>query len=233
LTYATLRDLLDANSVSWKYYSPSINGGEGKLWNAFDAIKAVRQGPEWNTNISSPETNIFNDISAGQLPAVSWVVPDRQNSDHPAGPGGDTGPSWVASIVNAVGESQYWPTTAVIIVWDDWGGFYDNVPPPFADHWGGLGFRVPLLIVSPYARETYPGTPGYISHTQYEFGSILKFIEDTFNLGRLGTTDQRATSIVDSFDFTQQMRQFQQIPSSHSKSFFQHQKPSGAPVDDE
>jgi hypothetical protein len=90
-----------------------------------------------------------------------------------------------------------------------------------------------LLIVSPYARETYPGTPGYISHTQYEFGSILKFIEDTFSLGSLGTTDSRATSIEDSFDFTQQPRKFQQIPSSRSKSFFLHQRPSGAPVDDE
>jgi phospholipase C len=233
LSYETLRDLLDANSVSWKYYSPPIQGGEGRLWNAFDAIKAVREGPEWNTNISSPETNIFGDITSGVLPAVSWIVPDRQNSDHPAGPGGDTGPSWVASIANAVGNSPYWPTTAIIVVWDDWGGFYDNVPPPFADKWGGLGFRVPLIIVSPYAREAYPGTPGYISHTQYEFGSILKFIEDTFSLGSLGTTDSRATSIEDSFDFTQQARTFQQIPSSHSKGFFLHQKPSGAPVDDE
>ncbi len=233
VTYATLRDLLDAKSVSWKYYSPPIQGGEGKLWNAFDAVKAVREGSEWKTNISSPETNIFNDITAGQLPAVSWLVPNRQNSDHPSGPGGDTGPSWVASVVNAVGESSYWPGTAIIIVWDDWGGFYDHVPPPFADKWGGLGFRVPLLIVSAYAREATPSQPGYISHTQYEFGSILKFIEDTFNLGSLGTTDARATSINDSFDFTQQARTFHPIPSSRDKSYFLHQKPSSAPVDDE
>ncbi|HEY1867579.1 MAG TPA: alkaline phosphatase family protein, partial [Candidatus Cybelea sp.] len=231
--YKTLRDLLDAKSVSWRYYSPPIQGGEGKLWNAFDAIKAVREGSEWNTNISTPETNIFGDITAGQLAAVSWIVPDRQNSDHPAGPGGDTGPSWVASIVNAVGESSYWPNTAIIVVWDDWGGFYDHVPPPFTDEWGGLGFRVPLIIVSAYAREAIPSQPGYISHTQYEFGSILKFIENIFNLGSLGNTDQRATSIVDSFDFKQQPRTFQKIPSSHSKSYFLHQRPSGAPVDDE
>jgi phospholipase C len=233
VTYATLRDLLDAKSVSWKYYSPPIQGGEGKLWNAFDAVKAVREGSEWKTNISTPETNIFNDITNGQLPAVSWLVPDRQNSDHPSGPGSDTGPSWVASVVNAVGESSYWPGTAIIVVWDDWGGFYDHVPPPFADKWGGLGFRVPLLIVSAYAREATPSQPGYISHTQYEFGSILKFIEDTFTLGSLGTTDARATSIDDSFDFTQQARPFQPIPSSHSQSYFRHQKPSGAPVDNE
>jgi phospholipase C len=233
LSYSTMRDLLDAASVSWKYYTPPIVGGEGKLWNAFDAIKAVREGPEWSTNISTPETNIFNDITYGQLPAVSWVIPDRQNSDHPSGPGGDTGPSWVASIVNAIGTSQYWPSTAIIVVWDDWGGFYDNEPPPFFDQWGGLGFRVPMLVVSPYAREMYPSQPGYVSHTQYEFGSILKFTEDTFNLGTLGTTDQRATSIVDCFDFTQPPRAFTEIPSSYSKSYFLHQKPSGAPVDSE
>jgi len=233
LSYQTLRDLLDAKSVSWKYYSPPIVNGEGKLWDAFDAIKAVREGPEWGVNVVSPETQIFSDISYGQLPAVSWIVPNRQNSDHPSGPGGDTGPSWVASIVNAIGQSSYWPNTAIVVVWDDWGGFYDHVPPPFFDQWGGLGFRVPLLIVSPYAREAIPSQPGYISHTQYEFGSILRFIEDTFNLGSLGTTDARATSIIDSFDFTQPPRSFTTIPSSHDKSYFLHQRPSHEPVDTE
>ncbi len=230
-TYATLRDLLDAKYVSWKYYSPPVVGGEGKLWNAFDAIKAVRYGSEWGVNVTNSDTQIFSDIEYGQLPAVSWVIPDRQNSDHPDSPSGDDGPSWVASIVNALGESSYWPTTAIVVVWDDWGGFYDHVPPPFFDQWGGLGFRVPMLVVSPYARETYPSEPGYISHTQYEFGSLLKFIEQTFSLGSLGTTDQRATSIVDCFDFTQPPRTFTQIPSSHSKSFFMHQRPSYQPVD--
>ncbi len=120
-----------------------------------------------------------------------------------------------------------------MIVWDDWGGFYDNWAPPSFDHWGGLGFRVPMIVVSPYARETQKGTPGYISHTQYEFGSILKFVEETFNLGSLHTTDARATSISDCFDFSQSPRKFQQIPSSRSKDFFLHERPSGLPVDPE
>ena len=232
LGYETLRDLLDAKSISWKYYSPPVQGGEGALWNAFDAIKAVRYSSEWGVNVTSSDTQIFTDISYNQLPAVSWVIPNRPDSDHP-GPGDDTGPSWVASIVNAIGESPYWPTTAIVVVWDDWGGFYDNVPPPFFDHWGGLGFRVPLIVISPYAREAYPSEPGYVSNTQYEFGSILKFIEDTFNLGSLGTTDARANSIVDCFDFTQAPRTFQQIPSSYSKSYFMHRPPSNQPVDTE
>jgi phospholipase C len=231
MTYETLRDLLDAKSVSWKYYSPPEPVGTGALWNAFDAIKAVREGPEWNTNIANPK-DFFSDVSSGTLPAVSWIVPDGANSDHPGNPE-DTGPSWVASIVNAIGESPYWSTTAIVIVWDDWGGLYDNVPPPFFDHWGGLGFRVPMMVVSPYARETHPGKPGYISHTQYEFGSILKFIENIWQLGSLGTTDARATSIVNCFDFKQSPRPFSAIPSKYSKGYFLHQPPSYKPVDTE
>jgi len=127
--------------------------------------------------------------------------------------------------------SSYWQSTAIIVVWDDWGGFFDHVPPPFFDHWGGVGFRVPMIVISPYARETYPGQPGYISHTQYEFGSILKFIENVWGLGSLGTTDARATSIVDCFDFTQAPRSFTTIPSSYSKSYFLHRPPSNEPVD--
>jgi phospholipase C len=122
---------------------------------------------------------------------------------------------------------------AIIVVWDDWGGFYDNVPPPLTDHWGGLGFRVPMLLLSPYAVKGSTSQGGYISHTPYEFGSILKFVEDTFNLGSLGKTDARATSIVDSFDFTQSPRQFVEIPSSFSRRYFMHKKSSTIPVDTE
>src|ERR1700722_13401547 len=227
-TYATLRDLLDAKSVSWTYYSPPEPHGTGALWNAFDAIDAVRNGPEWNTNIQN-STKLLSDISGSSLASVAWVVPDDNNSDHPAVTH-DLGPSWVASIVNAIGESSYWDNTAIIVVWDDWGGFYDNEQPPFFHHWGVLGFRVPMLVISPYARKGKHGH-GYISHTQYEFGSILKFIENIWGLGQLGTTDTRATSIVDSFDFTQKPRKFKPIASEFSRAYFLHQKPSYRPVD--
>ncbi|HTU82166.1 MAG TPA: alkaline phosphatase family protein [Candidatus Acidoferrales bacterium] len=230
LSYATLRDLLDAKGVTWKYYTPAVHDPDngGQVWDAFDAISAVRNGPEWNTNVSSPNTNFFSDVSANALPAVSWVVPDGQNSDHPAQQfwhvSSDTGPSWVASIVNAIGRSPYWNSTAIVVVWDDWGGWYDHVPPPQLDY-KGLGFRVPLLVISPYAKA------GYVSHTQYESGSILRFIEDTFGLGRLGTSDTRANSIADAFDFGASPRKFKTIPAKYSKSFFLHQKPSNIPVD--
>jgi phospholipase C len=225
LTYPTLRDLLDAKKVSWKYYTPSLDGSlAGAYWDAFEAIKAVRYGTEWTTNISTPEKNIFKDIDAGSLASVSWIVPDGVNSDHSGFGKHDTGPSWVASIVNAIGHSPYWSSTAIVIVWDDWGGWYDHVPPPQLDY-AGLGIRVPMIVVSPYAKV------GYVSHTQYEFGSILKFIENNWDLGSLGTSDRRSTSIEDVFDFTQKPRKFIRIPAKYSKSFFEHQPSSNVPVD--
>ena len=227
--YPTLRDLMDNAGVSWKYYAPQI-GTAGGIWSAFDVIAPVRFGSEWGTNVSWPETNIFNDIDNGQLAAMSWVIPNSQNSDHPR-EGSDTGPSWVASVVNAVGQSQYWSSTAIIITWDDWGGFYDPVPPPPRDNQGGPGFRVPMILVSPYARETSSSQPGYISQTIYEFGSIVRFVEDTFNLGRLGTTDSTTNSIDDMFDFYQYPRQFQAVGSKYSRKYFMAQKPSRKPVE--
>jgi phospholipase C len=221
--YRTLRDLLDAQSVSWKYYLPPSNKIFGKLLSAFDVVWPVRNGPEWTTNVITPETAIFSDISNNSLPAVSWVIPDEPESDHP-GTSTDIGPSWVASVVDAIGQSPYWGSTAIVIVWDDWGGFYDNAPPTVMNY-GGLGFRVPAIIVSPYAK------PGYISQTQYEFGSILKYIEQNWNLGSLNTTDARANSIIDSFDYSQAPITFKKIHSQYSKEYFIHRKPSYLPAD--
>jgi len=228
LSYSTLRDLLDAKQLPWRYYAPVI--GEsfgGDLWNAFDAISAVRYGPEWQTNQASPETKVFTDISRDSLPAVSWVVPDYANSDHP-GNSSDTGPSWVAQVVNAIGESPAWKTTAIVIVWDDWGGWYDHVAPPGKRRSGGLGFRVPMIVVSPYSKS------GYVAHAQYEFGSIVRFVEDNWGLGRLGTTDTTSADFVgDFFDFNQTPRAFQPIGSKYAKPYFLHARPSGRTVDDE
>ena len=226
----TLRDTLDAKDISWRYYAPpyKLSGGVGGLWNAFAAIQAVRQGPEWASNISTPETNIFSDISNGQLAAVSWVIPSQPDSDHPGdNHGPDNGPDWVAQVVNALGKSSYWDSTAIIVVWDDWGGFYDHVPPAFLDDAGGLGFRVPAIVVSPYI------PAATISHAQFEFGSILKFIEETFGLPSLGTTDARAKSLSVLFHYDRTPRPFQPIPSHRSRTFFLQQPSSGEPVDSE
>jgi phospholipase C len=209
LKYDTLRDTLDAKGVSWKYYTPSVltGGLPGAYWNAFDAIYAVRYGPEWSKNVSSPETNIFSDISKGQLASVSWIVPNSKNSDHAGFSRADLGPTWVANLVNAIGESHYWYNSAIIVVWEDWGGWYDNVAPPQLGY-AGLGFRVPMIVISPYAKQ------GVVDHTQYEFGSIIRFVEQVFKLKSLGTTDRGSHGIDAPFDFNQRPRPFQKIPTT-------------------
>jgi phospholipase C len=230
-TYSTLRDLLEAKQLSWKYYAVAPNGPGPGIWSAFDAIAAVRNGPEWNTNVTKSPKVFFNDVTSGKLPAVSWITPDAANSDHPYekvnGVPTDTGPAWVASIVNAIGQSKYWKTSAIVILWDDSGGFYDHEKPPFFDNQGGLGFRIPLLIVSPYVK-------AHIEHTQYETASVAKFIEQNFNLGGpLQSPDARAASLSNALNFTMTPRPFKKIQANYSKSFFLKQKPSGLPVDTE
>lgn len=252
-SYRTLADLLDQAGVSWKYYSPCYKGSygygtcpksescppptecAGGELNAFDVIYGVRYGNEWGTNVSMPETNIFNDISNNSLPAVSWVIPEDCNSDHlgerdlQTGKSCDSGPEWVASVVNALGQSSYWDSTAIIVTWDDWGGLYDSAEPPTPggasghqrDDQGGLGLRVPMIVVSPYAKIGQESQGGYIDSTPYEFGSILKYIENNFGLGSLGTTDKRAMSIGDAFNYNQQPRQFQTIPSTLDARYFE------------
>ncbi|HEY1655664.1 MAG TPA: alkaline phosphatase family protein [Candidatus Tumulicola sp.] len=219
----TLGDELDAAGISWRYYTSGVYKN-GSLWNAYQAIKHIRYGPDWKADVVRPQTRFFSDVKKGALPAVSWVTPTCQNSDH-AGCGAATGPAWVASLVNAVGQSQYWNSSAIFVFWDDWGGWYDHVAPPLVDY-DGLGMRVPMLIVSPYARK------GYVSHVQYEHGSILRFIEDQFGLGQLSASDARATSPEqDAFDFTQAPRAFTPIQAPLNAADFERQPPDDRPPD--
>ncbi len=221
--YATLAKPLDNKHIAWRYYAPPLDSF-GDIYSTFDAIKWVRYGSDWN-NVISPQTKILLDAPK-QLVPVTWVVPTGVDSDHP-GQKSDTGPSWVADIVNAIGESPSWKDTAIIVLWDDWGGFYDHVPPPQLDYLG-LSFRVPMLVISPYAKKNY------VSHVQYEFGSVVKFIENVFGLPSLGFTDERANGLSDAFDFSQKPRAFQKIPCKYPPSHFIHaQVPNGPPDTDE
>jgi phospholipase C len=222
--YPTIAQRLDAAKVSWKYYAPSTGVFAGQVWSAFSAIRSVYYGPDWQ-KVISPETIALTDPQNGALPNVSWVIPDVLWSDH-AVTSSNLGPSWVGDVVDAIGKSKYWKTTAIVILWDDWGGWYDNAKPPQLDY-VGLAERVPCLIISPYARK------GYVSHTQYEFGSILKFIEETFHLASLGTTDVRATSLANSFNFKQAPRPFVPIVTQHSAEFFISQPQSRKAPDDD
>ena len=227
MTYRTLADPLDAAGMSWRYYAPAVAGGDtgGLVWSAFDAIHSVRYGKDWTQHVVSPETNFLSDVAGGQLAAVTWIVPDLKNSDH-ASSQSTSGPDWVASIVNAVGTSPFWNSTAIFVMWDDWGGWYDHVPPPQVDV-AGLGIRVPLLVASPFARQNY------VSHTTYESGSILKFVEDTFGLSALAASDARAASLDDCFDFTQPARTFVPLSTRRRAADFLRRPPSLRAPDDE
>jgi phospholipase C len=200
--HKVLFDSLDAAGITWRYYQAYAGAG---LWFAPDAISHIRNGPDFS-NVSIPQTNVINDIQSGNLPGVSWVTPTAAESDH-AGQTDGSGPSWIAQIVNAVGGSQYWNNTAIFVTWDDWGGWYDHVSPPQYNYYE-LGFRVPLIAISPYSKS------GYVSHVQHEFGSILKFTEQTFGLGTLGYTDVRADNLSDMFNFGQTPLQFSPIQAS-------------------
>ncbi len=234
--HQTLTDLLDQKGISWKYYTPSA----GSIWTGPNAIQHICgavgsdcAGSGWTQNVVLQQTRVLTDISNGQLPAVSWVIPSGQASDH-AVFSDASGPSWVASIVNAIGNSQYWSNTVIIITWDDWGGWYDHVPPPSivndGTSWGSgyvYGFRVPLIVVSPYAKA------GYVSHVTHDFGSILKYIEKNFGLGSLGYADERADDLSDCFNFSQTPIQFHAIPAPLSAAHFLNDKSMPLDPDDD
>ncbi|HEV2425252.1 MAG TPA: alkaline phosphatase family protein [Terriglobia bacterium] len=187
--FQTLADLLESAGITWRYYAKT-----GNTWNAFDAINHIRNTSLWITNVA-PETQFLSDAQSGQLPAVSWLIPAGDQSEHPSA-STCNGENWTVDQINAVMQGPDWSSTAIFITWDDFGGFYDHVPPPVSDQFG-LGPRVALLIISPYA------IPGYVSHTTYEFSSFLKLVEERYGLPSLTARDAEANDMLDSFDFSQ------------------------------
>jgi phospholipase C len=193
--FQTLADSLEAAGVSWRYYAP-VAGQRGYIWSALDAIRHIRLTPLWTARVA-PYGQFVDDAVSGSLPQVTWLIPDLDVSDHPQSKAGVcAGENWTVEQINAIMQGPDWPTTAIVLTWDDFGGFYDHVPPPAADQFG-YGPRVPLLVISPYVKE------GRVSHTVYEFASILQLIETRYNLKPLTTRDAVANSLLDMFDFTQ------------------------------
>jgi len=208
--YQTIADELDAAGISWRYYTPLAAG----VWSAYDAVKHIRYGPDWSADIASfDQFTPARDFKTGNIAEVTWVVPTGYNSDHP-NHAGDHGPQWVSSLVNAIGEGPDWASTAIFIVWDDWGGWYDHVAPDQLDVYG-LGFRVPIIVISPYVRE------GYVSHVDHEFGSIMRFTEETFDLPTLAAADQRSDDLLDFFDFSQSPQSFKPITGVGAPPLYQ------------
>jgi phospholipase C len=204
----TIADLLDAKGVSWKYYigqnpepSPLEAAWEGAV-NSFAAIDHIYHSPEYKTNLVA-RNNFFSDVAAGTLPAVSWITPNGNASDHANIALSADGPYWVSEIYEAIAQNpSYYGNTAIIVTWDDSGAWYDHVPPPaaspmaapYAAYEGNvLGMRVPLLFIAANARQG-------VSQTVRSFGSILGFIEHNFGLGNLNAQDVGTDALADLFN---------------------------------
>jgi len=189
-----LPDALERAGVSWKYYA-TLNG-----WNnALQAIRHVRFGPMWAK--VQPPAKFLRDLRTGHLPAVSWLLPPSPYDEHPGlGKSACSGENWTVQQLNALMRSPYWRSTVVIVVWDDFGGFFDPVAPPHPDIMG-LGPRTPALIISPYSRQGDNRLGGFVDHTTYEFSSVLHFVELLHDLSPLTERDALADPLSGALDF--------------------------------
>ena len=195
--FDTLADRLEERSLSWKYYAPSQDKS-GYIWSALDAIRHIRLTSLWAQHVV-PTEQFVADASNGDLPAVSWLVTSAGLSEHPPA-SVCLGENWTVEQINALMQGPDWDSTVVFLTWDDFGGFYDHAPPPVVDNFG-FGPRVPLLIISPWARQ------GVITHTTLEFSSVLKFIEERFDLAALTERDEDANDLIDAFEFNHRPRE--------------------------
>jgi phospholipase C len=230
--HSTMSDLLESINVSWKYYTPG-NGSILTAPNAIDHICVPSEpyggtctGSEFTSSVVAAPSQVLTDIGKCNLAGVTWVAPAGKNSDHPSSNTGG-GPAWVASIVNAIGNNAkckdgeiYWNNTAILITWDDWGGWYDHEPPTFLAGAEGdfqYGFRVPFVVVSAY-------TPAaYIDNNRMDFGTILRFVEHNYGIteGALDFADARATgNLSEFFNLSLVPRPFVTVPSPMDANYF-------------
>ncbi len=186
--YETLGDELDDAQALVAFLHEQVRqpferpGGD---WSGYQAVNHICNGPDWK-NVIIRRMAVLTDVPKGKLANFTWITPVCDDSDH-VNCGGGYGPSWVAALVNAVGESKFWDSTAIFVQWDDWGGLYDHVPPPFRDY-DGVGFRVPLIVISPYAKQDTSRT----SSTRRR--ACCASQRTSSGLGRLAAADKRANS---------------------------------------
>ncbi len=194
ITFPPIFEQLDSKGISWKVY------GFTKWYESFQYVQGL---PSAQSHFGQA-SEFAQDLAGGALPQVCWIVGAPGGDEHPP-KNIQAGQDSVADdIVNAVGSSAYWTSSAIFVTWDDYGGFYDHVAPPQVDSMG-YGFRVPCLVISPYARK------GFVDSTVYDHTSVLRFIEDRFGLEPLSTRDASATGMAPAFDFMQGPRMFEPI----------------------
>jgi phospholipase C len=201
----TIGDRLDKAGVAWKWYSGgwdnAVNGNPDPLFQFHHQAFAYYQNYASETVKGNAhphlqdENNFFTDAAAGTLPAVSFIKPLGPDNEHPGYAALLQGQQHVQKLVSTLQNSSAWANTAIVITYDENGGRWDQVSPPTVDSWGP-GTRVPGIVVSPFARR------GFVDHTVYETDSILRTIEQTYNLQALGTHDANANSMVNSYTFS-------------------------------
>jgi phospholipase C len=191
---------------------PNLLSDRGITWREYEGdnpfVRPLRMIPSiWLTPLRSrivPTARFRKDVRQSRLPAVSWVTPPWKYSEHPI-QSMCVGENWTVSIVNSIMRSEYWNSTAIVVTWDDFGGFYDHVPPPHMDLYG-FGPRVPALIISPWVR------PGQVISNTFAFESVLRLIEVLFRVPSMTARDANANTMLGVFDFSQQPAQPLMLP---------------------
>jgi phospholipase C len=237
LTFQTMAGVLTSAGISWGYFS-------GDWQDSFDCTPVTVQGglpyigatqiPKFlsfwqvamdfpalqdsapNCNSMGTLTDLSNDIASNSLPAVSWVTPSQCCSDHPGNATTwTTGQEFVAGVLDAIGSSPLWKSTAIFLAYDDGGGYYDSVVPKQVDHYG-YGFRVPLIVISPYVKATIRYGPGY---RQQDFTAFLATIERNWGITPFGTRDASVGDLFYLFNFRQRPRPALILPTHSVASY--------------
>lgn len=189
IKFPPIFEQLDQNEITWKVYG---------FTNWYKSFAYVENNPKVQNNFSS---SFIQDLKAGNLPQVSWIIGAPGGDEHPPANIGLGENSVAKDVINAIGASPIWKSVAIFVTWDDFGGFYDHVAPPQVDQFG-YGFRVPCLVISPYSKQ------GYVDSTTNDHTSILKFVEKRFTLNSLSTRDRAANDFSEAFDFSASQRNF-------------------------
>ncbi len=197
--FPEIAEELERAGVSWSYYDGKANPRAFSLWNPMPGFTSFMNDQQLMTHLVHG-SQFFRDLREGTLPAVSWIVPNDEESEHPPNDI-QLGMWYVTDLVNALMKSPYWDNSVLVLVWDDYGGFYDHVAPPQVDAFG-YGPRVPALLLSPYV------SAGTIDSTTYDFTSVLRFIEERMGVAPLTQRDQQAKSIGNSLDMSRRTAPF-------------------------
>jgi len=201
-TFATIGDRLSGKKISWAWYSggfaAALAGNPDPLFQfhhqPFVYFSKYRDGTAAKAEHLKDETEFFTAAQNGTLPAVSFIKPLGPDNEHPGYADMVTGEQHVLDLINAIRNGPDWKKTAIIITYDEHGGFWDHVAPPVVDRWGP-GTRVPTIIISPFARRHH------VDHHRYDTTSILAFIEHRWGLAPLTDRDAHANDLTAAFDF--------------------------------